>query len=165
MPCCWYMATTRGTSFLSAIFYHIRHSLYFLSPCRPALSTRSYLLTSHRFIHLSISHLLSLTTFSYPPLILTLSSTFPPSLQDISPGLLLSCWSHTISSSLAGTYDHRQSTAGVVGLLAHAMLINKSQVRACLDIFLYLSATYLSIYSSISPSLFLPLFTPYMSFL
>lgn len=63
---------------------------------------------------------------------LLLPSTFPSSLQDISPGLLLSCWSHTISSSLAGTYDHRQSTAGVVGLLAHAMLINKSQVRTCL---------------------------------
>ena len=53
-----------------------------------------------------------------------------PIPQDAPPGLQLSCWSHTISSSSTGSYDHRQSTAGVVGLLALAMLINKSHVRA-----------------------------------
>jgi hypothetical protein len=128
MSCCSNMATGRVTPRLPAIFYHIRHSL--LLPVTllylPALTSTSHLKSS-----IPPSHLPFLTTFSYPPLTLHLSSI----LQDISPGLLLSCWSHTISSSLAGTYDHRQSTAGVVGLLAHAMLINKSQVRTCLHFF------------------------------
>lgn len=81
-----------------------------------------------------IHSLINPSVIRLPPALLIISCIVSTFLyfQDVSPGLLLSCWSHTISSSLAGTYDHRQSTAGVVGLLAHAMLINKSQVRTCL---------------------------------
>ena len=50
------------------------------------------------------------------------------SFQESGPTLQLMSWSNTISSSATGTYDHRQSTLGMVGLLAYAMLANKSTV-------------------------------------